>query len=489
MDASMDLGDMVGKLEDEIVKLKRKIEILDRDCKDYLSKLETAGKWGQRLLEENADLKKKVKESNNVDIQELREEFKDSLRQLEAEITKLERENEALKAGGGAGGAAPKKIQRGMSDALAQNDEMMARIDELENDNRQLQRKLDQARDQIQSLDNDGGRGAVTASSKSGEGFHAKGVFQSAFGYIQRDRLHKKLEEEGQRADELEMQLTNLQDAQKKAGDTEEKLKREFAEIQKFAQQQRALKYGAQAQLQDIGMKNDNLQGEMLRMQQKLRKMEDAPNTAMGHNEKIQVLKGAAPALNSLYADLKAGVDDIAWLTTEDDSDDSGGGSGSDSSSEPGDPSMYSKYLDAVGKDAPDGQKLKLPKGITEESVEGEVGEVSSVPGGKSAYKGKEKSAYGGGGGKIASAYDTMSKRERKVVKMTINETHKKLMGAFRLIEVLQQHVAKLTEELEYLEGAASMAKKINFYMGLGFVFLSSGVVILFAIMISTCDK
>lgn len=489
MDASMDLGDMVGKLEDEIAKLKRKNEILDRDCKDYLSKLETAGKWGQRLLEESADLKKKLKETNSVDIQELREEFKDSLRQLEAEINKLERENEALKAGGGAVGKAAPKMQRGMSDALAQNDEMMARIDELEKENRQLKRKLDQARDQIQKLDSDeGGRGGVPAASttKSGEGFNAKSVFQSAFGYIQRDRLHKRLEEEGQRADELEMQLTNLQEAQKKAADTEAKLKQEFAEIQKFAQQQRALKYGAQAQLQDIGMKNDNMQGEMLRMQQKLRKMEDAPNTAMGHNEKIQVLKGAAPALNSLYADLKAGVDDIAWLTTEDDSDDSGGGSGSDSSSEPGDPSMYSKYLSAVGKDAPD-SAVEMPKAITEESVEGEVGRASCASGGKSAYKGKEKSAYGGG--KIPSAYDTMSKRERKVVKMTINETHKKLMGAFRLIEVLQQHVAKLTEELEYLEGAASMAKKINFYMGLGFVILSSGVIVLFAVMISTCEK
>mmetsp|Transcript_81999 Transcript_81999/g.171630 ORF Transcript_81999/g.171630 Transcript_81999/m.171630 type:complete len:501 (-) Transcript_81999:314-1816(-) len=492
MEADQDAWDELQKAQDEMKKLKQRNESLEKDNHDYLHKLEQAGKWGATLLEENKELKAELRNGGGGagDVRALREEFKETMRQMEEEVQKLEQENQTLRNGGQA--AAPAKrpgLQRGMTEAMRQNEDLFARVEELEEENRKLQIELSM---QAKSKVNFEGLGESSTQEASGsnEGprFSVKGAFQAAFGALQRDNLHKRLEEEAERADGLELQVRALKTSQQQAQAEAAQLKMEFENIQKFAQQQRALKYGAQAQLQDTTLKVDNLQADLARMQRRMKEMEDNPN--MGHNTKVEILKQGGAALGSLYADLKAGVSDIQWLTTDESDDDDDSDS---DDSELADPSMYNRYLKtqssgATSKDKLEAdEKVELPHGDSKEVTDGPAAEVaiadaSDAPPKKldKAEKAAYKKQYGGYKKGGPSAYDSMSKRERKVVKLTINETHKKLLQAFHLIEVLQEHVRKLQEELEYFENVASLAKKINWMMGAGFVLLGTLVVTLF---------
>mmetsp|Transcript_67462 Transcript_67462/g.140979 ORF Transcript_67462/g.140979 Transcript_67462/m.140979 type:complete len:577 (+) Transcript_67462:181-1911(+) len=445
--ASFSMGN--EELAMELEKAKVTIENLDRECRFLTGKVQEAGRMGQTLLDSNVELQKKLdaitKERSETSA--VKNNASDSIRTLEEMVRALEQENEDLRNNGVSKMASKRpQLERGITDALEQNDQLCATLSRMENENVMLKIQIEKLESSVPDRDDDDS--AKVSDSVGPKVSAIKTAFQGAMGKVKQDRLHRLLEEEEERSRDLQIELTNMKKDQGGKDMEVMKMRTAFHDLESYARKQEQEARAAQLSAQNLQLRLDGLEQTMKKM--------NVSGTADDHDERMKQIKMAGDIAGTMLQDLKDGlddsiIDDLNFLTA-DSSDD-------DPDSE--DDDDYEKSLAALEEQraregaANAGSSTKGPARLKPNGPgAGEIVATVSAPGASSAPPPKNQKKLKEGKS-IA-----LTRTEKEVVKMTLNDTHKKLLQAMRLVELLKNANDKLQSELDFIEQRA--VKKIK---------------------------
>mmetsp|Transcript_102505 Transcript_102505/g.256843 ORF Transcript_102505/g.256843 Transcript_102505/m.256843 type:complete len:542 (+) Transcript_102505:78-1703(+) len=444
---------------------------------------------------EKEDLSKRIEEMSALEVstgqhtQALKAAFEKEVQRLEEERDRLERENTALKASNPQNSNIVKQPrQRGLSDALHENHELHDRIDSLEVENKDLRRQL---RDACESRKpdpaaRDSPMHAPAPAANGSAGTRAKHIARAVIDRIREHRLHQRLDDESERAHEIELRARNLEDQSTRLHRENARLREELQFTQGHAHQQRVMKYGAKQRAEDRDVKVVELQRHIDDLKAKLEET--------AHEEMMMLanMKGNDALMRSLYNDLKGPGIDFDGIESD---------SSPELESEPESfavPTCDSGHISVSdGKrsvaSVSDGKKsvALVPDGCESEAKSCSSHLVESV-----AYKHyfamyQPKASVPAEA--VVSGYTPpggyRSKREKQIAKMAGKVVQQKLLKALHLIELLQRANNKLTEDMEDYEDAAAMAQRMERWLLIVVTFMSLLVVGLGLGLMSSCKS
>lgn len=425
----------------ELERSRMKAENLEKEVKFLTGKINEAGKWGQTLIEQNEALRKQLKQlqTESGSTSNAKVNFNESMRTLEDMVKSLELENQELRSNMGKAGTSKRPLLvRGITEALANNDELCSQLSRVEAENRDLRNHIEILEGTVARLSG-GPTGAWDGDGRSGNSgkktMDVKTAFQRVFGGVQKSRLARMLGEEEDRARELQIELQHVKHEKNAQDNDIRSMNKQFVEMAAYAHKQEQEASAAQIRAQLLQLKLDTAVTNMTQ----LKVSDNDDNASMEH--RVKQLHGVNEMANSMLQELRAGVDDsliddINFLTADSD--------------EESEDDYDARIKELEGEDAEGGAVSTAQGGGAARSSatraaarrEGGEAEDASVEAGSGDRKSTKKSKSSVG----------LTRQEKQVVNLTLNETHKKLMQAFKLIELLTNTNAKYEAEIENLE-------------------------------------